>query len=345
MIEAYAALIAQMVGVAFACGLNLYATIAVIGLGARLDVITALPPGLSGLENGIVIGVAAALYAAGTVADRLPGADHLWEAVHTLIRPATAGLLVFLAFEGAPEQVQLAMAVAAAIVALAAHGMKAGVRMMLTRRWIDEGGRLRPQRSLARTGTSLLEDAAAAGVALSALLYPRVTIFLMTAAVAILLVAGPRLWRAALLGLRATIARARGFFGRPDWRSRGELPRAVRRAVPLEPLGRSPVRALPAAVRGLPGAGAYRYGWLVFTCDGPRFMYTSLFRVRCAELSNITGVVLRRGVLTDSLELNAHFSNGHERRGPGTSSNLTFFLLKDGPSPELAVAELLPGAS
>jgi hypothetical protein len=90
VIEETLVLIGQLLGTAFACGLNLYATIAVLGISARLDLLAELPPGMRGLENGVVIGIAAAFYLVEFVADRIPGVDHAWEAVHTLIRPAAA---------------------------------------------------------------------------------------------------------------------------------------------------------------------------------------------------------------------------------------------------------------
>jgi hypothetical protein len=323
-------LVGQLLGTAFACGLNLYLTVAVLGLAARLDLLTGLPPGMRGLENGVVIGIAAALYLAEFIADRIPGVDHVWEAAHTIIRPVAAGLLVGLALAGTPLHIQLGAAVAAALMALAAHGTKAGLRMILTPCWIDDDGRVRPRRTLARTGASLLEDVAAVSIAVAALLFPGAAIFVLGASLLLLVLAGPRLWRAAMLGLRAVFARSRGFFGRPGWRSRAELPRGLRHAVPMEPLGRRPARAVPATVRGLPSVGAYRHGWLVFTCDGASFIYSARFRARCTELRGIRHVHIQPGVLTDTLEI--HADDG--------SPPVTFFLLKDGPSPQLAAAEL-----
>jgi hypothetical protein len=96
----------------------------------------------------------------------------------------------------------------------------------------------------------------------------------------------------------------------------------------MEPLGRSPARAIQAAVRGLPEAGAYRQGWLVFTCVGPCFVYNAGFRSHTADLTGIRPIGLRRGVLADTLEVQTG-----ERP-------FTFFLLKDGPPADLAAAEL-----
>jgi len=319
----------QLLGTAFACGLNLYLTVAVLGISARLDLLPDLPPGLGGLENGLVIGVAVALYLAEFIADRIPGVDHVWEAVHTLIRPAAAGLLVALALMGTAPHIQFTAAAAAAFVALAAHGTKAGIRMILTPRWIDEQGRIRPRRTLARTTASLLEDVAAAAIAIAALMFPGGAVFVFGGTLLLLLVAGPRLWRAAMLGLRAVTARARGFFGRPGWRCRAELPRSIRNAIPDEPIGSRPARAVSATVHGLAKAGAYRHGWIVFTCEGPRFVYSSGFRARWARIPAAERVEVRRGILADTLEMRT-----------GQQRAVTFFLLKDGPPPDTTAAEL-----
>ncbi|HSJ25998.1 MAG TPA: DUF4126 domain-containing protein [Longimicrobiales bacterium] len=319
----------QLLGVAFACGLNLYLTVVVLGLSARFDLLTGLPPAMRGIENGVIIGLAGMLYLVGLIVDRVPALDHIWEAAHTIIRPAAAGLLIGLTLMGAPLHLQVAGGLAGAIMALAAHGTKAGLRLIMTPSWIDERGHIRPRRSLARTGLPLLEDVAAALIVLTAVLYPEVVGFVVAGSFLLLLVTGPRLWRAAMLGLHAVVARMSGFFGRRGWRSRSDLPRGLRGALPAEPVGRRPARAVRATVRGLPGTGAYRAGWLVFTCDGPRFLYSAGFRARSATIGGVSHVDVRPGVLADTVSV---------RTTP--DATITFFLFKDGPPLHMAATEL-----
>lgn len=330
MINGSLILAGQLLGTAFACGLNLYATVALLGIASRAGWIDNLPPGMIGLEHGLVIGSAAVLYIVEFIIDRVPLVDHAWEGVHTIIRPSAAGLLAWLAFHGAPLWLQLAAAAAAAGVALAAHGSKAGLRLIVSTR-ASEARR----RSLLRTLLSLLEDFAAVGIAIAALMFPNVAVGAMAAGGALLLLGGPRLWRASTLGVRALIARSRGFFNGRGWRSRDQLPRSMRSAIPHEPLGRSPARAAPAAVAGLRGAGEYRNGWLVFTCDGPRFVYRSLLRTRSLQLPPAASVSLRRGLVTDALDV-LGTANGNGK----PAHAFTIFLLKDGPAPQVAASEL-----
>lgn len=327
MINGSFILAGQLLGTAFACGLNLYATVALLGIASRVGWITSLPPGMAGLEHGLVIGSAAVLYVIEFVVDRVPLIDHTWEAVHTLIRPAAAGLLAVLALQNMPLSLQLTGAAAAALVALAAHGGKTGLRLIVSTRTSEAR-----RRTFARAALSILEDLAAVGIAVAALMHPDIAVGVMAASGALMLLAGPRLWRAAILAPRAIIARARGFFNGRGWRTREQLPRALRGAVPDEPLGRSPARAASAAIAGLPAIGEYRNGWLVFTCDGPAFLYRSMFRTRLAPLPAVSDVRVRRGLVTDALDMLVS-GNGRQRA-------FTIFLLKDGPKPQVAAAEL-----
>ena len=328
MLSAPVVLAGQLLAVALACGLNLYATVALLGLSSRLGIVTHLPPGMRGLENGVIIGLAVGLFFLEFVVDRVPVLDAAWEAIHTLIRPAAAGLLAFLALHETSLSLQFAGAVAAAAIAFATHTAKSGIRLILAAR-----SRATLQRqSRTRLLVCIAEDVVAIAVALTALLYPTAASIVVAVAVALLLVAGPRLWRAALLGLRALMARPRGFFGSRGWRSRTQLPRSLRDAVPIEPLGRSPARATPAAVTGIPGVGAYRNGWLVFTCDGPRFLYRSLFRTRSLPLPHAADVTVQRGLMTDCLDV---------RINSGSAQQFTIYLLKDGAPAHVAAAELL----
>jgi hypothetical protein len=328
MINGSIILAGQLLGTSFACGLNLYATVALLGITSRIG-LTTLPPGMSGLENGLVIGSAAVLYVVEFIIDRIPFADHVWEAVHTIIRPAAAGLLAVLALQAMPLYLQMSGAAVTAAMALAAHGSKAGLRLIVSTR-ASEARR----RTLARIALTLLEDAAAVALAVSALLYPRIAVGVTASSAALMLLAGPQLWRAALLGTRAVVARTTGFFGTRGWRTREQLPRGMRSSIPDAPLGRSAARVASAAVTGLPRVGAYRNGWLVFTCDGPRFLYRSFFRTRVARIPDAADVRLRTGLVTDALDIVPVQS------GPRSPRRFTLFLLKDGPGPHVTASEL-----
>jgi hypothetical protein len=83
---------ALIVAASFAAGLNVYATVATLGILAHFHWVV-LPPGLDSLSNPWIIGVASLLFAVEIFADKIPGFDLLWNAAHTFIRIPVAALL------------------------------------------------------------------------------------------------------------------------------------------------------------------------------------------------------------------------------------------------------------
>jgi hypothetical protein len=124
-------LFALLAAIGFAAGLNLYATVAVLGLLARFGHLP-LPPGLQLLEGWPVIIAAVALFAIEFFADKIPAFDLIWNALHTFIRVPVAGLLAYQATSQLSPGMQLLATLLGAAVALAAHGGKTAVRAAVT---------------------------------------------------------------------------------------------------------------------------------------------------------------------------------------------------------------------
>jgi uncharacterized protein DUF4126 len=114
-------------GAGFSSGLNLYATVATLGLLQRYGVVH-LPSALEILSHPWVLGLAAALYLLEFFADKVPYVDTIWDAVHTFIRPPAAALLAYAAAAAASPEWRWGAALLAGSVALTAHGTKASAR-------------------------------------------------------------------------------------------------------------------------------------------------------------------------------------------------------------------------
>jgi len=114
-------------GAGFSSGLNLYATVATLGLLQRFDVLH-LPPGLQVLSHPRVLGIALALYVTEFLADKIPYFDTIWDAIHTFIRPPAAALLAYAAAGGAAPEWRWGAALIAGGIALTAHSTKASAR-------------------------------------------------------------------------------------------------------------------------------------------------------------------------------------------------------------------------
>jgi hypothetical protein len=124
-------IVAAAVATSFAAGLNLYATVATLGLLGNLGVL-ALPPALEVLASWWVIGVSGALFAVEFFADKIPAVDLIWNALHTFIRVPVAALLAYRATATLPPWEQVLVTAAGGAIAFAAHGAKTAARTAVT---------------------------------------------------------------------------------------------------------------------------------------------------------------------------------------------------------------------
>jgi len=125
--QALISVVSLTMGVSWASGVNLYAALLVLGLGGITGNID-LPPDLETLENPLVIIAAGVMYAAEFLADKIPGLDSTWDALHTFIRIPAGAMLA----AGVVGDVSPALEVAAGIMggglAATSHATKAGTR-------------------------------------------------------------------------------------------------------------------------------------------------------------------------------------------------------------------------
>lgn len=122
---------AIIIAASFAAGLNVYATVLTLGLLAHTPWVV-LPPGLEILGNWIVIAVSGALFVAEFIADKIPGLDMVWNALHTFIRVPVAGLLAYRASSHLSPEMQLLATLGGAAIAMVAHSSKIAVRAVVT---------------------------------------------------------------------------------------------------------------------------------------------------------------------------------------------------------------------
>ena len=124
-------LFALLAAVSFAAGLNVYATVAALGLFARFGHVP-LPPALQILETWPIIAASGTLFVVEFFADKIPAFDLIWSALHTFVRVPAAALLAYGATRQLTPTQQFLAALLGATVALAAHGGKTAARAAVT---------------------------------------------------------------------------------------------------------------------------------------------------------------------------------------------------------------------
>jgi hypothetical protein len=124
-------LVGLIVAISFAAGLNVYATVATLGLLAHAGLLD-LPSGLHLISSWWVIAASGVLFAIEFSADKIPAFDLFWNALHTFVRVPVAALIAFGATSQLSPEKQLLAALAGGAIALAAHGGKMAARLAVT---------------------------------------------------------------------------------------------------------------------------------------------------------------------------------------------------------------------
>ncbi len=310
-------------------GINAYATVLTVGLLLRSGLLTHpifADPAFAVLASDWVIGLAAVLYVLEFLADKVPAVDHIWDLVHTFIRPPIGAALALAGMGALDPDAGLPVLVGAALLggsaAAATHLAKTTTRLVASNlsfgstNWI----------------LSLLEDLTAVGGAWLALIVPAAAGVLAVVFLVLFVAFFPRVIRT-LVALARKAASATRALGRPRADAGGD---ALREALPIDVEaafaaagGRGAVEvALPVLLGRLGSRGG---GWLVATpshvgCLGRRWRGLRATVVPAAEVG---APRVERGVLSDALLLPT----------PGGLWRVTL-LREPGRSPEAVAARL-----
>jgi hypothetical protein len=155
------ATLGRTMGFSFAAGINLYATVAILGLASRYNWVT-LPEQYRAFDNDFIIVTALVLYAVEFIADKIPWFDTVWDTVHTAIRPLGGAFIAVTTLGEASPGMEVLIALLGGSVAAGTHLSKTGTRAIANTspepfsNWI----------------LSIGEDAFVVGLGLLALNYP-----------------------------------------------------------------------------------------------------------------------------------------------------------------------------
>ncbi|MBX7173717.1 MAG: DUF4126 domain-containing protein [Pyrinomonadaceae bacterium] len=119
--------ISLALGSAWTSGINLYATVTILGLLQKLG-LTKLPLGLTALDSWWVIGVAGGLFVVEFFADKIPYVDSVWDVIHTFIRIPAGAVVAYAATNQMDSSVTVIATLLGGGLALSSHGTKAALR-------------------------------------------------------------------------------------------------------------------------------------------------------------------------------------------------------------------------
>src|SRR5919106_907479 len=155
----------RTLGFSFAAGVNLYATVALLGLASRYGWVS-LPPQYQTFDNDWIIGAALVMYVIEFFADKIPYFDSLWDAVHTAIRPIGGAVIAVTTLGDASTTMETLVMLLGGAVATSSHLTKTSTRAVAN---------VSPE-PFSNWALSLGEDIFVVGLAYVALQYPLIAL-------------------------------------------------------------------------------------------------------------------------------------------------------------------------
>jgi uncharacterized protein DUF4126 len=123
------ATLGRTMGFSFAAGINLYATVAILGLASRYNWVS-LPPQYQAFDNDFIIATAIGLYVIEFIADKIPWFDSVWDTIHTVIRPLGGALIAVTTIGDASPTTEVLIGLMGGTLAAGTHFSKAGTRAL-----------------------------------------------------------------------------------------------------------------------------------------------------------------------------------------------------------------------
>ncbi len=186
--EAYNTLIqtiALTMGVAWASGINLYATLLALGVMTNMGYVD-LPPDLQIVGDPLVIAAAGLMYMVEFFADKVPGVDTGWDTLHTLVRIPAGAILAAGVIGDVGPVAEIAAAIVGGGIAAGTHFTKAGTRVLIN---------TSPE-PFSNWGASIGEDIAVFAGLWAALNHPIIFLVLLAVFIILMIWLLPKLFRA-----------------------------------------------------------------------------------------------------------------------------------------------------
>jgi hypothetical protein len=123
------ATLGRTMGFSFAAGINLYATVAILGLASRYNWVS-LPVQYQAFDNDFIIAAALGLYVIEFVADKIPWFDSIWDTLHTAVRPLGGAVIAVTTLGDASPTTEVLVGLLGGTLAAGTHFTKSGTRAM-----------------------------------------------------------------------------------------------------------------------------------------------------------------------------------------------------------------------
>ena len=197
--EATISQISTALGVSWASGINLYATLLVMGVMHNTGAVV-LPDGIDYVGHPLVLFAAGIMFCVEFFADKVPGLDTAWDGLHTFIRIPAAVAMAYGAADGMGPVIEMSSALLGGGLATASHATKSSARVLIN---------TSPE-PFTNWAASITEDVVVIGGVWAALTHPWIFLCLLGLFILLMIWLLPKLWR----GIKKIFGFIFGLFGR-----------------------------------------------------------------------------------------------------------------------------------
>lgn len=283
-------LLAMVLPISLASGINLYISVLTIGISYRMGWVENLPDELNILGSLPILVVAGILFVLQFFADKIQFIDNLWDSVHTLIRPIGAALIGVAMFADSSPPVAIVGMLLAGSVSIISHSNKATTRMLINV--------MSPFENFSNKSLSLIEDSLVVLLTYFAIKYPLIAGTFALCLLLLIIIFTPRIIRWSFFLFRAIFYRFKGMINRVK---ESECLPATHLMLLDNDLPEIVIRCRGQNIKGAHG----RDGYVSFREPRLFFTYNKWFRPRLWHISKerIVNSYFREQLLVDIIEI------------------------------------------
>ncbi len=281
-------------------GVNFYATILVLSLSTKFEIIKDIPEFLEPFNSWVIIIVSGICFLLEFFADKIQFIDNLWDAINSFIKPLGAGIFALILLVDAPQEVAIIAALLVGGISFITHSTKAGGKLILNF--------ISPAENVSNSAVSFAGEASVVALTLLTLISPWIGAAVAIVILIFIIIYGPRLYRWGFFTAKGLVSRILKFFGIKK-KTNDILPEKI-----LELLeDRTPKSVIHCKTTHLKSANG-KNGYLLNFNDEILFFYRSFFKYRSwnIEIRDIARSEVKNAFLFDTLYI--YFDvNGEEK--------------------------------
>ena len=271
-------------------GINFYATVLVLSLSCKLELISNIPEPLQPFNAWPIVILSGIFFLMEFLADKIQFVDNLWDGIHTFIRPIGAGIFALMIMTNTSPQLAVIAALCVGGISFVTHSTKAGGKLILNF--------FSPAENISNAAISIIGEASVIGLSILTMLNPFIASVIALIILTAIVIYGPKLYRWGFFMIKALFTGILRFFGLKK-RKDDDLPEDTEDMIPEVP--KTVIYGKASNLR----LAKSRSGYLIQSDEKIYFIFKRFFKYRTWELkrNKIINSEITSGVFFDTIKI------------------------------------------